>query len=130
MADIKPGDEVRVLNTRGSFPKDGYAGIVTKVARKYATATYIRQRTAYPAGPVEETVEFDMQTGQARENYTTSYGIYVLTAEQRERDQRREAANTVLTARKIRLDFGHGLTLEQVESLAEVVKTWDQEAAQ
>jgi hypothetical protein len=127
MADIKVGDEVRVLKHRNrysSFPAEGYAGTVTKIARKYATATYTRQRTAYPAGPVEDTVEFDMQTGRVRDG-STNYDIYVQTAEQYERDQRLSAAIAALTARKIQLDFGHGLTLEQIEALAEVVKTFD-----
>lgn len=129
MSDIKVGDEVRILkhSTRySSFPEDGYTGTVTKVARKYATAAYVRQRTAYPAGPVEETVEFDMQTGRVRDN-SANYGIYVQTAEQYEHDQRRSAAMAVLTAHHIELKLGHArsFTLEQIEALAEVVKTWE-----
>lgn len=129
MANIKVGDEVRVLKHRNrydSFPEDGYTGTVTKVARVYATATYVRQRTAYPPGPVEETVEFDMQTGRLRGS-STSYGVYVKTAEQYEHDERCSVAESLLASRRIRLDFRHGLTLEQIEALAEVVKTWDQE---
>ena len=133
MTDIKVGDEVRILKHRtrydSSFPEDGYTGTVTKVARKYAKATYVRQRTAYPPGPVEETIEFDMETGKVREgtDYGSNYNLYVRTAEQHEREQRQSAASAVLFARKIRLDYSHGLTLEQIEALAEVVKSWDQE---
>jgi hypothetical protein len=38
---------------------------------------------------------------------------------------RKRAAESVLDARKIRFRPGHGLTLEQIEALAEVVKTWE-----
>lgn len=131
MTEIKVGDEVRILKHRSrhdSFPEDGYTGIVTKVARKYATATYTRQRTAYPAGPVEDTVEFDMQTGKVRErgDYASNYSLYVRTAEQYEADQRHNAAFAALRERGVLLETArHPFTLEQIEALAEVVKTWE-----
>ena len=132
MADIKVGDEVRILNrarnSYGSFPKGGYTGTVTKVARRYATATYIRQRTARPAGPVEETVEFDMETGKLRDgtDYSSNYGLYVRTAEQYEAEQRRNAAIAAIRERGVSLEFTrHSFTTEQIEALAEVVKTWE-----
>ena len=128
MADINPGDEVRVLKHRNrydQFPEDGYTGTVTKVARKYATATYVRQSTAYPPGPVEVAVEFDMQTGKVRDE-DRHYGIYIRTAGQYEHDQRESEAIAVLREHNISLDFTRRkFALEQIEALAEVVKTWE-----
>lgn len=127
MTYIQPGDEVRILKHRGrhdTFPEGGYTGTVTKVARKYATATYVRHRSAWPAGPVEEAVEFDMETGKPRDE-GRHYGIYVRTAEQYERDQRHSAAVAAVRASGIQLDARRKFTLEQIEALAEVVKTWE-----
>ena len=121
MTDITVGAEVRVIG-RGA-PDGGYRATVVKVGRKYATATYIRQRTAYPAGPVEETFEFDMTTGREKGS-TSNYSSRAETPEQVELTARKSAAELVLRDRKIRLDFGHGLTLEQIEALAEIVKTF------
>lgn len=132
MPDIKVGDEVRVLKRGRSryeaFPEGGYTGTVTKVARKYATATYVRERTAYPPGPVEETVEFDMETGKLRSgtDYSSNYGLYVRTPEQYEAEQRRSAAMTALGGHGVNLDaMRYRFTLEQIEALAEVVKSWE-----
>ena len=123
MTDIKVGDEVRILkhrNRHDQFPEDGYTGTVTNVARKYATATYTRQRTAWPAGPVEDTIEFDMQTGKVRDE-GRHYGIYIRTAEQYERDQRHSAAIAVLREAGFEVRLGHRPDGELIEKLAATV---------
>ena len=126
MDTIKVGDQVRIIgsNLYRKSPEAGHRATVIKVGRKYATATYTRMRTAHPAGEVTETIEFDITTGREKGS-TSNYGARVETPEQVELRARQSAAEDVLSTRKIRLDFGHGLTLEQIEALAEVVKTWE-----
>ena len=130
MTDIKAGDEVRVFsrNKYHPAPEGGQVATVTKVGRRYAAAAWEvteklwlgedRERRA------ERTIEFDMETGYEK-GTNSSYGRYVKTPAQLEVDAREDAAISSLLDRKIRLDFGHGLTLEQIEALAEVVKSWE-----
>ena len=131
MVDIKVGDEVRVFPPRSrrgaSAPEGGHRGIVTKVARKYATATYEVTQTwlgREETRPV--TVEFDMETGYERGS-DSQYGYSVRTPGQVELDRRRSAALTALRDRGIEFKPGreYRITLEQAEALAEVVKTWE-----
>jgi len=127
MADIKIGDEVRVLsnNSYHPHPEGGYKATVTKVGRKYATATFPATRKWLGREEqYERPVEFDMTTGIERDGHS-SFGYRVRTLAQLEQDERRAAAMATLTAHHIAIDYGHRLTLEQIESLAEVVKTWD-----
>jgi hypothetical protein len=124
MAEFKAGDPVIIFKHRtryDTFPADGYEAAVIKVGRKYATAAYVRQRAAYPAGPVTETIEFDMETGRERGG-TSNYGRYVRTPEQVELDRRLSAAMSVLTNLRIRLE--RKFTLEQIEALAQVARTF------
>ena len=130
MTDIKIGDEVRVFPTRyrrgASAPEGGHRGTVTKVARKYATATYEKTQTwlgREETRPV--TVEFDMETGMERDR-DSQYGYSVRTPGQVELDLRRNAALTALRASGIEFRPGreYRITLEQAEALAEVVKTF------
>ena len=127
MTDIKIGDEVRVID-RSPYhknPEGGHPATVVKVGRKYATATYETTHTDFRGKErrTERAVEFDMATGREKGS-NTNYGLRVETPEQAELAARKSAADAALLARKIRLDFGHGLTLEQIEALAEVVKTF------
>ena len=61
----------------------------------------------------------------------TNYAWTVRTPGQVERDRRRAAALAAIKDAglefRLRPGYGHKVTLEQLEALAEVVKTWDQE---
>jgi hypothetical protein len=128
---IKAGDEVRVLcrisRRSQSIPEGGYRAIVTKVARKYATAVFTERWTlGGQEQRREREISFDMETGQARAD---TEGLYVRTPEQLDRDERRKVALFHLDNAGVELKMWQRshLTLEQIEALAEVVKTWDQE---
>ena len=124
MSDFKVGDEVRVITHTGyrKSPEGGHRATVVKIGRKYGTATYTRHRTAYPPGPVEETIEFDLTTGRERGS-TSNYSTRVKTLEEVALDERRAAADKILFDAGV--SIRHRPTLEQVEALAEVVKTWE-----
>ena len=130
MAYIQPGDEVRVLcriRRRGqNIPEGGYRATVTKVARKYATATFEENWTNLTGKTEkrEREISFDMETGIVRAD---TEGLYVRTLEQVERDERRKVALFYVKGAGIEFSFGRerSLTLEQLEALAEVVKTWE-----
>ena len=122
MTPIKPRDEVRVLSNHPyrRTPEGGYRGTVTNVARKYATATYRIGTESHH----ERTIEFEIATGLERGS-VGNYGTYVRTPEQVEMETRRRDAIALLLVHKIRLEpAGHGLSLEQIEALAEVAKTF------
>ena len=131
MADIKPGDEVRVIEGRRYGSNRIWTGRIAKVARKYATAEYETTRTDWNGKPKAEkrTVEFDMATGWERGTYGT-YGIQVRTPAQIDEQERRAGALAEIKAHGVEFKAGRerALTLEQVEALAEVVKTWDTDA--
>lgn len=124
MTLIKVGDPVRVLSNHPyrRTPEGGHRAVVTNVARKYATATY----KIGPEAHHERTIEFEIATGLERGS-TGTYSTRVQTLEQVElRDRRASAENTL---RRIGLQFtasGHRdrLTLEQIEALAEVAKSF------
>jgi hypothetical protein len=126
--DIKTGDEVRVFsrNKYHPGPEDGQVATVTKAGRRWATAAWeVMERYCFGGErSAERTIEFDMETGYEK-GANSSYGRYVKTPAQVELDARENAAVASLLARKIRLDRGHGLALEQIEALAEVVKSWE-----
>jgi len=117
--DIKPRDEVRVFDTNGrraGQPDGGWPGIVVKVGRTLAHIDY---------GDTRERIEtFRLSDGRRNDDYGHRY---FLTLEQVAGRDRKAEAVAVLRARRIVLDHGHSLTLEQIEALAEVVKTCDQE---
>ena len=118
MSDIKVGDEVRVFTPR--TPKGGCPAEVVKVGRKLVTVT--RERPANPsrfstASAVEEVFRIDTGGLNVAE---VGMGTYFRTLAQVALDDRRSAAEGVLREHKVRLDFGHSLTLEQIEALAAV----------
>ena len=127
---IKPGDEVRVLmriSRRGAqVPEDGYQGTVTKTGRKYATAAFEETWTnaAGSSQSRKREISFDMESGIEHAGYE---GWYVRTPEQFHLDKRRKMALFLLGESGIEFKFGRerSLTLEQIEALAEVVKTWE-----
>ena len=130
--DIKVGAEVRVFSNSSYHPnpEGGYRATVVKVARKYATATFpMTRKWVGREESYEQTVEFDMTTGIERDGHS-SFGYRVRTLAQLEQDARRAAAMEVLTANHVKLEEFRvrRFTLEQVEALAEVVKTFDADA--
>jgi len=129
MTDLKPGDEVRVFD-RSRYhpsPEGGYAGTVRKVGRKYATAAYEVTDTDWNGKPrtSTRTVEFDMSDGTER-NGRSRWHLQVRTPAQAEQDKRREIALAVLKDQGIEFRTGRErrLTLEQIEALAEVARTF------
>lgn len=133
MTGIKVGDEVRVLQ-RGhrcgrDVPEDGYIGTVTKVARKYATATFTQTWTSHAGiggpGSCEREIRFDMETGT---EVPYVEGWYVRTPGQLDRERRRAAALAVIKDAGLEFRLGYGeqrRTLEQLEALADLVKIWE-----
>ena len=113
MSDLKVGDEVRVFDTNGprmGQPAGGWPGVVTSVGRKYLTIDY---------GTKTEKFEFDGR----RANDPHGHRRFK-TPDEVASDERRHRAIAPLEAHKIRLESGHRLTLEQIEALADVVRTF------
>ena len=129
MADIKAGDEVRVLRTRRGYgltpPEGGYRATVTRTGRRYATAVF-DEALAAGQGTREWEISFDMETGIVRAD---TDGWYVRTPDELDREERRKMAMFLLGERgiEVKLGYANSLTLDQIEALAEVVKTWNQE---
>lgn len=130
MSAMRAGDEVRVFSRsrHQPAPEGGWPGRVTRVGRKYATAEYETQDPDYAGGTRVSlrTVEFDIETGDERGDRTQT-GKYARSPEQVERGKRRAYAVAALSTCGIELRSSHRLTTEQIEQLAAVVKTWDQE---
>ena len=126
---IKVGDKVRVIMSRRYGHGKIWAGRVTKVARKYATAEYEVETTYLNGKPKREkrTIEFDMATGIDRYAHGGTYGDRVRTPAQLEEADRRTGALAALRDHGIEFRPGRErtLTLKQVEALAEVVKSWE-----
>ena len=99
MADINPGDEVRVIEGRRYGSSRIWTGRIAKVARKYAAVEYETTSTDWNGTPKREkrTVEFDMATGWKRGTYGT-YGIRVRTPAQLEEQERRAGALAAIRA--------------------------------
>jgi hypothetical protein len=129
VSDYKVGDEVRVFlrNRYVTGPDGGFVGTVTKVGRRYATATYERTSTDYRGErTITVPVEFDMETGHEKGD-SYGNGLRVKTPEQLLLDERRDAALAVIKAAGIEFRPGreHGVTTAQIEALAEVVRGWE-----
>ncbi len=122
------GGEVRVFDNRdsqGRHPEGGWRGSVTKVARRYATATY--RVPAATTGEYERTIEFDMETGRERGS-TSSWSLIVKTPEGVERDLRHVRAMATLKQAGLEVRLSHRAPgLELAEALAAVVETFGQE---
>ena len=113
MKEIREGDEVRIFEHRA--PEGGWAGKVTKVARKYATVEY-----------EQATTEFDMGTGIERgyKGNNSTYATRVKTLAEVALDQRRSTASQTLFRAGVSVNYPHRLSLEQLEALAEVAGTF------
>ena len=131
MTSFKPGDEVRVLRSRSHRrgpvpPEGGYRGTVTSVGRKYASAVF-EEILTHPDSAGERRrdreISFDMETGIVRAD---TDGWYVRTPEQLDRDERRKATLFLLGEHgiEIKLGYANSLTLEQIEALAEVARSF------
>lgn len=114
MLNVKVGDEVIVREaSRGgrSIP-----ATVTEVRRKLFT---VRCEISWLSG------DYRLDTGKLNGGSTVGYGPpYVLTVEEEDRRQRQADALAALNKHRIKLDYGHKLTLEQVEALAEVARSF------
>lgn len=111
--ELRAGDEVRVFDQndgRMGQPEGGWPGVVTNIGRKLIRIEYRNKVDA-----------FRLDTGRINDNYGHRW---FKTMEQVAESKRRSSAMAVLNAHKISLDFGHRLTLEQIEALAELARTF------
>jgi hypothetical protein len=134
MTDIKVGDEVRVLPTRHTLRRqpqwrlsaEGYRGTVIRTGKKYATATYEYIWTV-DGTETRRTGEivFDMESGCQR----GSNEFYVRTPEQLARTERLKTALFHLENVGVEVSSAARLllTVEQIEALAEVAKTFTEQ---
>ena len=121
LENLQVGDEVRVLDTNGrrvGQPDGGWIGRVEKVGRTLVTVTY-------PGCRPFEGEKFSMEDGYKPNDAYRHRHIH--TVDEVERQARRSAAVTVLREHGVDLSHRFMRTIEQIEALAEVVKTWDQE---
>jgi hypothetical protein len=104
MLDVKVGDEVVVFDANG--PRRGRLGVVASVGRKYFTIG--RE-------------QFRLDDGRINDGYGHRW---VKTLSEAAEIARREAATKALRESGIDLRLGYRHTVEQLEALAEVVKTF------
>jgi hypothetical protein len=129
MTPIKAGDEVRVFDYSRYHPspEGGWAAVVVKVARKYATATYEVTDTDWNGKPrtSTRTVEFDISDGTERGG-RSRWDLQVRTPAQAEQDKRRKLALAELREHGIEFRAGRerNFSLDQIEALAEVARTF------
>ena len=108
MTSIKAGDEVRVFGRRSD--KAGEPGVIVKVGR---TLVEVRWH-----GHAEK---FRIDTRTVNDGYG---GVWFETPEDTDRRERETAARAVLTAAGIEFRIGRRFTLDQIEALAEVARTF------
>lgn len=117
MGDIKLGDEVRVFDVNGSRmgqPEDGWPGKVVRVGRKLVDITY---------GGRVQTFTIADRLSSDRYNHQ-----YFQTPEEAALDARRDEALKTLRDRRVSLGHGKTFTVEQIEQLAALVRSFDKEA--
>ena len=120
MGGIQAGDEVRVYDVNGKRvgqPEGGWRGKVVKVGRTLAHIHY-----GDPHWTRTET--FTLEDGQRNDRYGRQW---FLTMDEAARRERLYVALSVLGGHGITLDHGNSLTLEQIEALAEVARTFSPE---
>jgi hypothetical protein len=114
MNDLRVGDEVRVFDVNGrrmGQPEGGWPGTVTRVGRTLMDVSYNNR-----------TETFRRDSG-ARHN--DGYGHRrVKTLEQVAQDARRAEAVEALSKHGVELRWGFKLTIEQLEALAEVARSF------
>jgi hypothetical protein len=120
MMNVKVGDEVRVFPRQLRDAKgDGTPGKVTRVGRTlFGVEVHM--------GGWSQTVTFRMENGTIHDRYGH---MCALTPEEVARRHRHAAAAAVLQDRRVVLDSlrCRTLTVEQMEALAEVVATFQDE---
>ena len=123
MTTIKAGDEVRVFAARPD--DDGKPGIVTRVGRKWATATYEAVLHDWRGNEDrrQREIEFCIADGFERGDQFGN-GYRVRTLAQVALDEREAAAVKVLRDAGISLDARRHFSLDQIEALAEVARTF------
>jgi hypothetical protein len=117
MGDIKLGDEVRVFDVNGrrmGQPEGGWPGTVVRVGRKLADIKY--------GGRVDT---FRIDDRQANDKYGHQS---FQTLKEAALDARRDAALKTLRDRRVSLGHGNTFTVEQIEKLADLVRTFEKEA--
>lgn len=113
MTGVKVDDELFVYDVNGSRvgqPPGGWPGTVAKVGRKYFIVKYNGHRAT----------QFLLENGRDSDGLR-----YVETPEQAALGRRRQLAVEVLRARGISIGEARGLTLEQIEQLAALVRTFN-----
>ena len=113
MTPIQVGDEVRVFDVNGrrmNQPEGGWIGHVKNVGRTLA-------HIDYPGG--RGTEGFKLSDGQRPGGRR-----WFKTLDRVARDDRMCAAQDILIAVGVELNYRNRLTLEQIEALAEVAKTF------
>jgi hypothetical protein len=121
--DIKAGDEVRVFDQNGrqmGQPAGGWVGRVAKTGRTLAYVTY-------PGAWPPEGEKFSMSDG-----YRPNDGYrhrYILTMDEVARRERRASAMAAINAAHVEITLSHraAFSVERLEELAAVVKTWPQD---
>jgi hypothetical protein len=114
VSEIKAGDEVRVFDRNGpghGQPSGGWPGTVTKVGRTLIHVEYGNGRAE----------KFRKDTGCAPNAYSSPW---IRTPEQVALAERGAAAGAILREHHITLGYARSLTLEQIEALAEVARTF------
>ena len=118
MADIKVGDEVRVIPLfADEAPAEGWIAYISAV-----------RDGEYDARPVAwgDSRSPRLTFATADNRSTDSGGQYIaVTPEWAEKRARVTAAQQVLADNCIVLESGHCLSVEQIEALAEVVRGWE-----
>lgn len=115
MPEIARGDEVIVYETGGS----SFAATVTGVGRKLFTIK------CDAASRLDG--DYRVDTGRRNDGKTRGSGPYVLSMEEWNRRQRLQDVIATLATHGIKLKHNHQLTLEQVEALAQLVRTFTQD---
>lgn len=111
--DLSIGQGVRVRGRNGNRPgqpRGGWPGEVVRIGRTLVDI-------------VSGAGKMDFRIDSQKSNDDVGYYSFK-TLEQAALDDRLDTAVETLRASKVTLGFGHGLTLEQIEELADVVRTF------
>lgn len=119
MLNVKPGDKLFVVIRQGRGGQTRYPAVVGRVRRTLFEV--VCERAVYSG-------DYRLENGYRNGESSSGYGpTYVITPEEADKRDRRVRALDTLVRARIRLDYGHALTLDQVEQLAAVVAGWQDE---